>query len=466
MAFRSIVNRKEQFDWILFFSYLGLVSIGLLMIYATTYHDTSGQDIWQIDTPFGRQLLWAGVSLILLFIVYLVEWQLWESLSLVAYIGGLLMLIALLLVGTEIKGAKSWLTLGSFSIQPAEFVKFSTCLFVASFLSPIQIRLREFRIQLAVFALILIPAFLIILQPDPGSAITFLSFFILFYRKGLPTFYYVLFISVFLTIILSLLFDYQIIISLILYTWLLFLSDVRNLRLSSILVLVTMGLVTAISFRYEMPAYSIGANALACLAYMIRDGNKRSLRNSVTIVAMTICLGLLSFASDYGFTNLLKPHQQDRINVWLQPDKCDPRGSLYNLVQSKLAIGSGGFKGKGFLEGTMTKLNYVPEQSTDFIFSTIGEEQGFLGGAGVIILFFIMVMRILQISERSRHAFIKNYGYGVMGFIFLHFFINIGMTMGISPVIGIPLPFVSKGGSALMSFSIMLGVLLKMGRQR
>jgi len=179
-----------------------------------------------------------------------------------------------------------------------------------------------------------------------------------------------------------------------------------------------------------------------------------------------IVLSAFSFGSNYAFHEFLAPHQKDRINVWLQPEKCDPRGSLYNLLQSKLAIGSGGFSGKGYLNGTLTKLNYVPEQTTDFIFSSIGEEQGFLGSASVVILFLILTLRLIRIGEGSSYSFVKAYCYIIAGFIFMHFFINIGMTMGISPVIGIPLPFISKGGSALLSFSMMIGIALNMSKHR
>jgi len=207
-------------------------------------------------------------------------------------------------------------------------------------------------------------------------------------------------------------------------------------------------------------------NAGVFLFHLWRYKSQRGLRSKAFLLANLLGLCMLSFVSFYAFTNILKPHQQDRINVWLQPEKCDPRGSLYNLLQSKLAIGSGGLTGKGFLEGNLTKLNYVPEQTTDFIFSSIGEEQGFIGSALVVILFVILVLRIIRIGERSKHAFILCTAYGIAGFIFFHFFINIGMTMGLSPVIGIPLPFISKGGSSLLAFTIMIGIVLNMSKAR
>jgi len=188
--------------------------------------------------------------------------------------------------------------------------------------------------------------------------------------------------------------------------------------------------------------------------------------SSLFIIPIVLTLILFGFLTNYVFDEILKPHQQDRINVWLMPEQSDPHGSLYNIIQSKMAIGSGGVQGKGYLRGTMTNLDYVPEQATDFIFSTVGEEQGFIGAVSIIVLFLLLIMRIIQIGERSNNKFILSYSYAIAGFFFVHFFVNIGMTMGLVPVIGIPLPFLSKGGSALMSFSLMLGVLLKLDVSR
>jgi rod shape determining protein RodA len=199
------------------------------------------------------------------------------------------------------------------------------------------------------------------------------------------------------------------------------------------------------------------------LYYHFKKGNYQLI---ILVFPLLLFGAGFSFGTSYVFDHVLKPHQQDRINVWLRPERCDPRGSLYNLIQSKLAIGSGGLAGKGFLKGEMTKLNYVPEQSTDFIFTTIGEEQGFIGCLGVIILFAILLVRCIYIAERSHLEFVRNYGYAIAGILLFHFTFNLGMTMGLLPVVGIPLPFISKGGSSLMAFSIMIAVLLKMDMAR
>ena len=466
LAFKLQSSRREQFDWILMLTWFGLVFSGLLMIYATTYHDTSSGEIWSFSSQFGRQLLWAGLSFVLLVIVYFIDWHLWESFALPLYNLGIVSLVALLFFGTTIKGATSWFSFGGLTIQPSELVKFTTALFVSRFLSPVHIRMREPKVQFACFALVALPAALIMIQPDPGSAVTFVSFFFLYYRKGLPSIYYILFISIFLAVVGSLILDYKLVIAIILLCWIAIMLGISRSRLFSTMLLTVLVLMTILASRYQVMNYALGVLGLVAMYNLFKDRRQRTLQTAFSMLLMISFLSIISYGSSYAFENILKPHQQDRINVWLQPEECDPRGSLYNLIQSKRAIGSGGLSGKGFLNGTMTKLNYVPEQTTDFIFSTIGEEQGFLGGAGIIILFTILIFRIIQIAERSRHAFIQNYCYSIAGFIFLHFFVNIGMTMGISPVIGIPLPFVSKGGSALMAFSIMIGVVLKMGRQR
>jgi len=454
------------FDWVLLGAYLMLTLIGLAMVYTTTYHDYASQGMWDWNTPFGRQLIWAGVSLLALFFMSLIDWQVWNTLSLPIYIVSLLVLVLLLFIGTVIKGAQSWLMIGPFSVQPSEFSKIATILLSASLLSSVRIRLSERRSQLIMLGVITAPALLIILQPDPGSAITFSSLLILAYRRGLSSTYYFAMISVFFTLVLSLMYGFIAVASFIFLIGILFVLNFKASRYQSYMLVVTLILLNILTYQYGVVYYSVLINAGVFLFHLWRYNNQRDVRSKAFPLVNLLGLCALSFMSFYAFTRVLKPHQQDRINVWLQPEKCDPRGSLYNLLQSKLAIGSGGITGKGFLKGTLTKLNYVPEQTTDFIFSSIGEEQGFLGSALVVILFVFLVMRIIRIGERSKHTFVLCTAYGIAGFIFFHFFINIGMTMGLSPVIGIPLPFISKGGSALLSFSIMIGIMLNMSRAR
>lgn len=464
MAIR--LRSKRGFDWILLVVYLALMAIGLAMVFSTTYNDHASTGMWAIDSPFFRQFIWACISLVMVMILTIVDWQVWNTMALPLYAMGILLLIGLLVFGTDINGARSWLTLGSLSLQPSEFVKFTTILFCANLLSSIKIKLNDKRSQLILLIVILVPAFLIILQPDPGSALTFSSFLIVAYRKGLSANYYIALICLFLTLVLSFMYGYMLVISLIFLVGIVLILNFNDAKLLASMLTTTLLLVNILTYRYGVVHYSILLNAVVFIYHLWIINKNRDLPSKFFIASNIILLAVISFGSSYAFSSILKPHQQDRINVWLQPEKCDPRGSLYNLLQSKLAIGSGGFSGKGFLEGTLTKLNYVPEQTTDFIFSSMGEEQGFVGSALLVVLFMVMVLRMIAIGERSKHSFVLAYCYGIAGFIFVHFFLNIGMTMGLCPVIGIPLPFISKGGSSLLAFSMMVGIALNMSKDR
>lgn len=466
MASKSRIGGLPQFDWVLLVSYLALVGIGLMMLYATTYYDSDGAAMFSVSSEFGRQLMWAVISLGLLLLAYFIDWQFLNTISLPLYLLGIVSLVVLLVIGTEVKGATSWIRFGPFSIQPSEFAKITTSIYLASILSAIRFDLRQMRTQLFVFGVIALPAALIMLQPDPGSALTFFSLLILLYRRGLPAVFYITMIALFLTLVLSLIYGFYLASSLVFLLSLLVLFNFNRSRLTAVLIIITLALATILAYQYGYAWMALALNAAVAIGTLFFYNKKKLFSEKISLLVGLAVLCGLSYSSDYAFNNILKPHQQDRINVWLQPEKCDPRGSLYNLIQSKLAIGSGGVTGKGYLNGTFTKLNYVPEQTTDFIFSSIGEEQGFLGSLAVIALFLIMVMRLVQRGEDASSLFVTNYSYAIAGFIFVHFFINIGMTIGISPVIGIPLPFISKGGSALMAFSIMIGLALRMYRSR
>ncbi len=454
------------FDWILIGVYLCLVLVGLTMVYSTTYHDYLNESIWGLNTPFGRQLVWSGISIASLLLISLIDWQVWNTFSLPLYVFAVIVLIALLAFGTEIKGARSWLRIASFSIQPSEFAKIATLIFYANLLSSVQIRLKETKSLLVLLGVISLPALLIILQPDPGSALTFGSLLIVTYRKGLSPIYFIALIAIFLTLVTSLIYGFYLVSSIVFLIGLIAVLNFKRTKYRAFLLVLTLGLFNILTYRYDVVHYSIIVNALFFMFHLWYFNKRKSIYSKVSVMATLLFLSALSLGSSYAFHNILKPHQQDRINVWLQPEECDPQGSLYNLIQSKFAIGSGGLRGRGFLEGTLTKLNYVPEQTTDFIFSSIGEEQGFVGSALVVVLFLILIMRIVNIGEFSSHLYILYFSYGVAGFIFIHFFLNIGMTMGLSPVIGIPLPFISKGGSSLLAFSIMIGIVLSMSKDR
>ena len=465
LAYKSR-SRSGGIDWILFSCYFALTIIGLLMVYTTTYEDYHTRGMWSINTPFGGQLLWTGISLVFLLVLTYIDWQFWNSLSLALYVVSIISLIVVLGFGTEIKGAKSWLSIGPWTLQPSEFVKLGTAILVSGLLSSYQIKLSAIKSQLILFAIMIIPALLIILQPDPGSAVTFLSLMIVYFRFGMPVNYYVIGLTFFITVIFSLTLGFEFAIALLFLLTILITSSYSRKNLIYLLLVLTLLFSNILLFQFDQIRIALIINSIFLLLHLFVVSRSTSLYSRLGLFGAVMSFSVIAFASSFAFENILKPHQQDRINVWLQPEKCDPQGSLYNLLQSKLAIGSGGVTGKGYLNGTLTKLNYVPEQTTDFIFSSIGEEQGFLGSVGVVILFLILVLRIINVGELSKYSFVTAFCYAVAGFIFIHFFINIGMTMGISPVIGIPLPFVSKGGSSLLAFSMMIGIVLNMSKQK
>jgi rod shape determining protein RodA len=460
------LGSTRSLDWPLLSIYIGMVALGWLMIYAVTLPEV--EKLGFLRSAAGKQMIWMFISFFALAIIYSIDWKFWQIFAYLIYGVSLVSLVGVLIFGQNIKGATSWFAFGGFSIQPSEFAKFGTALAVSAYLGTFKISLKHFSHQLTAFALILAPPALILLQPDMGSAIVFASFMIAFYREGLSPIYYWSIGLLGASLLLGLVFD-PVYLSLMLGLVCLgiVLNQQRHAKywLSGVLLL---GLGAFFAIRKEVVAASVLSLGVSVGFFVVsvyhwaRKGPRLVLPIGV---ALMVCVGI-SFASNYAFNHFLKPHQKDRINVWLNPEECDPRGSLYNLMQSKMAISSGGFWGKGIFEGKMTKLNYVPEQSTDFIFCTVGEEHGFVGSFVIIALFTALLLRLTIIAERQRTAFSRVYAYCLAGIFFIHFLVNIGMTMGLVPIIGIPLPFISKGGSALLSFSIMVGVLLKLDRHR
>jgi rod shape determining protein RodA len=455
-------GRNRSFDWATIGIYLSLVTIGWFMLYSIFYNPEQPYDFINPTTEIGKQTIWVVISFLAFILVLSIEWTFWNTLAYPIYVVSLLLLLGVLIFGTEIKGAKSWFAFGPVSFQPSEIAKFGTALALSSYMSFKQHDFSNSRTLITTLAIFLIPVLLIFLQPDAGSALVFLSFFLLLYRKGFPPVFYFLAFVMLTIFILTFVAGTNMVLVLVWYgafMLLLFTYD-KNIRTVGIFVLCLLA-----SFIFNNRNLFEGVwlvpviGMLVMMVLHFREGNLRL----IIISAISVLLSLMfTFSVKYGFENYMKPHQQDRINAWLQPEKCERTGSLYNIVQSKLAIASGGTLGKGFLEGEMTKLKYVPEQSTDFIFSTVGEEQGFMGVFGVILLYTFLIIKLIIMAERARLEFIRNYLYCIAGIVFIHFFINIGMTMGVMPVIGIPLPLMSKGGSSLLSFSIMLSVAIKM----
>jgi len=461
----SIRTRSQaSFDWISLSLYISLVVIGALMLYATDHNQ--GADYFEFTASFKRQITWVGISAIMFLMCLIVDWKAWLTFAYPIFGISIALLLFVLIFGVEVKGAKAWISFVGFRFQPSEFAKLATCLALSSFISSIRFKVNEFRSLGTVFGIMLLPALLILLQPDAGSAIVFSSFLIMFYRAGLSSILYIFGFSFVLVFIFSLVFSPSLVIlCLFVASLFFFLTQFDNKLLwSGAVVLISIAASILYSQGHELLAL-VGLLSLI-LVFMVYLIQQRKLRFSVTLITSVIILSFFSFGSNYAFHNFLKEHQKDRINVWLQPEKTDPHGSRYNLVQSQAAIGSGGLQGKGFLNGTMTKLNYVPEQSTDFIFSTIGEEQGFIGSVGIILLYTFLLIRITIIGERSKQKFILCYAYGFAGILFIHYFVNIGMTIGLMPIVGIPLPFISKGGSSMLIFSMMMGILLKMDMSR
>ena len=460
-------SSDRNLDWITFSLYICLVVVGWLMIYTVGYGDgyTGGMGAF-FKRQIGKQTIWIGVSLVVMFIVFVIDWKFWQTFSTIIYAFAMFLLVAVVFFGVKIKGATSWFNFFGFAFQPSEFAKLATSLALASYLSSYGTNLKEARHQLIALGLMILPMLLILLQPDAGSALIFTSFLIMLYRAGMSSSYYLIGGFITIVLILSLMFPVShVLLGMLCISLIIFAFNLKRAFYPVLGAIGVAGIATYLSFIDLTLEALIGSFVLLGIAaYLLWVDRKQRL---VSVFYGFLLVGVaLSYSANYAFNNILKSHQQDRLNVWLNPSKCDPRGSLYNVIQSKTSIASGGVQGKGFLQGVMTKLDYVPEQSTDFIFCTIGEEQGFLGSMSIMLLFLMLIYRLVALAERQRSVFSRYYCYGISGIIFIHFFINIGMTMGLVPIIGIPLPFVSRGGSSLLIFTIMIAVVLKLDSNR
>ncbi len=422
----------DNIDWILVGLYLFLVLAGWVNIYAAVYNDAH-QSIFDTSQSYGKQLIWIGSSCVLALTILLIDERFFATFGYLIYGVIISLLVLVLLTGAVTKGATSWFAIGSFKIQPSEFAKFATNLALAKYLSTINIRMQDFKTKLRAALIIGLPAILILLQNDTGSALVYSAFILVLYREGLSG----------QVLIIGLIAAILFILSLVLQTSSLEINDSFSLGGSSILLLVI-------------------ASILGLLFYL----NKKR-RKKIILPILGIFIACFAFIQsvDFVFNEVLEPHQSKRINVLLGLES-DPQGAGYNVNQSLIAIGSGGFSGKGFLQGTQTKYDFVPEQSTDFIFCTIGEEWGFLGSFLIVVLFISLLLRILHLCSRQRSNFARIYGYGLASILFIHFTINIGMTIGLAPVIGIPLPFFSYGGSSLWGFTILLFIFIRMDADR
>lgn len=403
----------KGFDGRLILYYSLLVIIGWLTIFSTSYNPSASQG-FSFSLPYVRQLLWIGTSIVLAVVILLLDSHIIQHYSYHFYILCLLLVISTFFLGSEINGAKVWIKIGAFSIQPSEFMKLATALALAKFFNEGKTLGEKRSIWFIAFGIILTPAFIILLQKDTGSALVFFSFIVLFYREGMSGIIFIIgAIAVFL------------------FVFTLLTNEIYAIALLTVILII---------------------------AWIIdRKDKKKIIRNIIIYAIAIVFIG----AVNIGYNKILQPHQRQRIDTILGKTS-DPKGADFNLIQSKIAIGSGGFFGKGYLNGTQTKLNFVPEQSTDFIFCAIGEEWGFVGSCALGALFLSLVIRILRLAEKNRNPYARYYGYGIAGIIAFHFFINIGMTVGLVPIIGIPLPFISYGGSSLWAFTAMLFIFIKL----
>ncbi len=463
-------NLLANIDWVSILLYLLLVLIGWLNIYAAVY-DENHSSIFDISQKYGKQLIWIGAAFVLAFLVLLTDSKFFTTFSMVIYGIMIFLLIAVLFFGTETKGARSWFEVGDFRIQPAEFAKFATNLAIAYVMSRHNFKVMRFSSLLTIGLILALPAGLIILQNDTGSALVYNSFILVLFREGLHGSILLLcFVAAAIFIMALLYTPFTVLLVIIggtLIAFYYYRHDIRELFQIILFIGCGFGLFVLIKWMFNL---SISDYYMLLIVYVITSITaiypiyKRKMKNMITLLLISwLCVGAAP-SVNYAFDHL-QPHQQDRINELLGI-KVDPKGTGYNVTQSKIAIGSGGLLGKGFLQGTQTKLNFVPEQSTDFIFCTVGEEWGFIGSTFVIVLLAVFILRIIKLAERQRSSFSRIYGYGVASILFFHVAVNIGMTIGMAPVIGIPLPFFSYGGSSLWSFTILIFIFLRLDANR
>ncbi len=414
MARRESISGK--IDWLTVLLYALLVLIGWLAIYSAVY-DAEETNIFSSSLNSGRQFQWMVASAIIAFVILIVDSRFYITFSYPMYVFVLLFVASVMVIGTEVKGQQNWIRLGGLQMQPSELAKFAVSLAVAKYLSGLNVDIRKWRDKWKAFAIVGIPMVIVAVQGDAGSAIVFMSFALVLFRDGLESYFLIIGAAVAVVSVLSLVVEKFLLIGI-----------------------------------------------LFAMALLIIYFARRNRKLIMAIAGIWLLTSAYTFTVDYAFNKVLKPHQRDRINVLLGKEV--EKGRDWNIRQSIIAIGSGGVIGKGYLQGTQTKLKFVPEQSTDFIFSSIGEEFGFVGSVVIIGLFVALFFRLLFLAERQRSKYSRIYGYCVTSILFFHFLVNVGMAIGVAPVIGIPLPFISYGGSSLLSFTILLFIFIRLDTQR
>ena len=472
----------RSLDWWTIIIYLALISFGWVSVCGASY-SYGDTDIFSLDTRSGMQIIWIGTSIILGFVILMLDDRFYDMFALIIFGVMLVLLFATIFNPHSIKGSRSWLVLGPLRLQPAEFAKFATALALAKVMSIYGYNILKIKHFAAALGIIVVPMLFIILQRETGSALVYLSFFLMFYREGMPgsilftgvamVIYFVVGIRFADTMFLyssTSVGKFTVLLLIQLFSGGLVLSYCRNHREAFRILAVTLSItLAAILFSAFVIPFDVTYVELAMcvilIAYLVWQSLVTRIRNYLWIALFALGSVIFFNLADYVLNNVMEPHQRVRINVLLGLEE-DLKGAGYNVHQSEIAIGSGGLEGKGFLNGTQTKLKFVPEQDTDFIFCTVGEEEGFVGSATVLMLFLALILRLIHLAERQPYRFGRVYGYCVLSIFLFHVFINVGMVLGLTPVIGIPLPFFSYGGSSLWGFTLLLFIFLRIDAGR
>lgn len=482
MAYRKDSIWK-MVDWWTIALYVILVMCGWLSVCGASY-DYGDPDFFSLSTRAGKQLMWIGCSFGLGFVLLMIEERFYDTYAYLIYGILLLLLFGTIFNPHEIKGSRSWIVLGPVSLQPAEFAKFATALALAKYIGEYTFSMEKGKNLMMALGIILVPMVLIVCQKETGSALVYLSFFLVLYREGMTGAVLFSGICAVVYFIVGIRFsevmmpdectswgDFSVMTLIVIFSALLVKAYGKNYsRAFGYILLAGLGtILLGVLFSLYVIPYDVAVLQafvfLALCIYLVYLFLRERLRSYLYILFFALGSVGFFYSADYVFNDVLEPHQQVRIKVLLGMED-DPTGAGYNVNQSKIAIGSGGFLGKGFLNGTQTKLKYVPEQDTDFIFCTVGEEQGFVGASAVILLFSVFIWRLIWLAERQSSRFGRVYGYCVLSVFFFHLFVNVGMVLGLTPVIGIPLPFFSYGGSSLWGFTILLFVFLRIDASR
>ena len=472
-------------DWVTIVIYIALLGMGWMSVCGATYDFGQAGDFFDLSMRSGMQILWIVTSFALAIALLSIDERFYDVFAYAIYVAFMLLLLATPFLAHDIKGSMSWIKIGKFSIQPAEFAKFATALCVAKYMGSNDFNISKWWNFLTACFLFILPMGLIIMQRETGSALVYTAFFLMLYREGMPGSILFAGVSAVIYFVVGVRFSeaslwhihaislghFLVLLLILLFTVGLMRVYTPKSRTPYLNVFFYGGGITVASLlfsKYVIPFDITWVQLIICVAvigYLLYLAIKRNCGRYAFIALFAIGSLALHYSADFALNHVLQPHQQTRIRVLLGTED-DPRGVGYNVRQAKIAIGSGGLRGKGFLNGTQTKLKYVPEQETDFIFCTVGEEEGFLGCAIVLLLFLALILRLIQLAERQPYASGRIYGYCVMSIFLFHLFINVGMVLGLTPVIGIPLPFFSYGGSSLWGFTILLFIFLRMDATR